>query len=172
MTQSVEVILDEVAETAVFAQWGALAEARLPTAQRQQPDVNHRPHITLYAADAVPAEAEARLNELLPGLDLSATVGPVTVFGPRHGKCILVRSVIGSPDLLALQQQVATICGADPSGLFAAGQWVPHVTLARRMSSAQVAIALEVLGEARPLTTRITQCRRWDGDARTAWWLT
>ncbi len=45
-------------------------------------------------------------------------IGAVLIFGPRHGRSILVRSVVPSEALLRLQARVAELCGAEPEGQF------------------------------------------------------
>jgi 2'-5' RNA ligase len=178
VAQSVELVLDPVSEAALLAEWDRLAVSSLPTMRRRQPDEHHRPHITLYAASQITAVADARLPDLFTGLDLQLRVGALTIFGPRRGSCILVRQVVPSVELLTLQRQVAQVCGADPEGQFGAGRWTPHVTLARRIRTAQLGAALEALsspsenGGPIELSSTARQCRRWDGDHQTAWWLT
>ena len=140
--------------------------------RRSDPDGHHRPHLTLYAADAIPGTAESALPEIVAGIDLTVRVGAVMIFGPRNGTCILVRQVLASVELLQLQQRVALACEADPKGQFGAGRWSPHVTLARRVLSDDVGKAVSVLGSHGEVDARIQRCRRWDGKRRTAWWLT
>ena len=174
MTQSVELLLDERAEAAVRRQWNLLADAGLPSERRADPRPpvdNHCPHITLFAGDAIPADAEDRLSELASGLRLELQLGAVMVFGPRRGRAILVRQVTPSVPLLQLQEQVAALCGAEADGQFGAGRWAPHVTLARRLSTDQVGDALVALDWTadRPVPVEVTACRRWDGSRKTAW---
>jgi len=85
---------------------------------------------------------------------------------------VLARQVVPSVELLRLQQGVAEICGANRHGQFGPGRWSPHVTLARRIDATRVGAALTELGVAEDVATSVRDCRRWDGDARVAWWLT
>ena len=172
MAQSVELTLDASAEAALVAQWDRLAAVGVAKPQRSDPEGHHRPHLTLYAADAIPKPAESELPDIVVGIDLTVRVGAVMIFGPRNGTCILVRQVPASVELLQLQQRVALVCEADPRGQFGAGRWSPHVTLARRVLSDDVGKAVSVLGSHWELDARIQRCRRWDGNRRTAWWLT
>ena len=172
MTQSVELILDPAADAAVRSEWRALAAAGLQTAERPAPSPSHRPHITLLAVDGLSAQSERELPALMSGLDLAVQVGAVTLFGPRRDRYVLVRSVIATSALLDLQRAVAEVCGADPRGQFGPGRWTPHLTLARRVGPHQLAASLAVLGAADGVTTRITECRRWDSEARRDWSLT
>lgn len=170
MAQSVELLLDMRADADLRAQWDALADAGLPSERRSGADLHHRPHITLFAADHLAAEVEGPLVEALTDLRLRLVVGSVMIFGPRHGRSILVRSVVPSQELLRLQARVAEICGADPEGQFGPGRWSPHATLARRVPSDQIGAALEVVGD-RTTTAIVTECRRWDGAAKRSWLL-
>lgn len=172
MAQSVELTFRAAADAVFVEQWRRLAEAGLPSSQRAQASEHHRPHLTLYAADRISADAEMRLPELVVELGLEVTVAAVMVFGPRRGSYVLVRQVVPSLALLRLQRGVSQACGADPAGQFGPGRWSPHVTVAPRIPSHQVGAALDVLGRLEPVADLVQDCRRWDGDRRTAWWLT
>jgi 2'-5' RNA ligase len=173
VAQSVELLLDDHAEQAVRRQWSLLAEAGLPSEHRPSAAEHHRPHITLFAADSLPSEREPSLPGLVAGLDLTLQLGALMIFGPRHGRFILVRSVAASAELLALQARVADVCGEDPAGQFGPGRWSPHITLARRVFVDRTGDVLTALGRTadRPVMARITRCRRWDGTRKTAWLL-
>jgi 2'-5' RNA ligase len=179
MAQSVELVLDPLAEAAVIQEWDRLDAAGLPSSRRPESDQDHRPHVTLYAASRMTAEADTRLPALFTELAVELRVGALMIFGPRHGSCVLVRQVVPSAELLALQRDVAQLCGADPAGQFGVGRWTPHVTLARRIRPEQLGAAVEVLSAALAggrsidgLSSVVRRCRRWDGDRKTAWWLT
>ena len=173
MAQSVELLLDASAEAAIRRQWDLLAEAGLPSERRSASDLYHRPHVTLFASDAVPAPAEDELPGLVADLELELRIGVLMIFGPRRRRCILVRQVTASVDLLALQSRVAAVCAAEPDGQFGAGRWSPHVTLARRLVPGQLGSAVDALDETadRLITARVIGCRRWDGARKTAWLL-
>ena len=172
MAQSVELTLDAAAEAALVAQRDRLAAAGLDRPRRPEPHGQHLPHVTLYAANAISEAAEPALPEIVAGIELTVRIGAVMIFGPRNGRCILVRQVLASMELLELQQRVALACGADPGSQFGPGRWSPHVTLARHLPIDHVVMAVCVLGSRGELDATITRCRRWDGQRRIAWWLT
>jgi 2'-5' RNA ligase len=172
MTQSVELTLEVAADLAVREQWARLAEAGLPTEQRRQPAPSHRPHVTLFAGDTLAVDADERLPEVLAGLELSLRIGSALLFGPRRATFVLVRQVVVTRELLELQAAVAAVCGADPEGHFGPGHWTPHVTLARRVPTAQVGAALAALGDLPDLVAVSRRCRRWDSERRETWELT
>ena len=171
MAQSVELTLDSAAEAVLVAQWDRLAAAGIAKPKRPEPHGHHLPHITLYAADAIPEGAESVLPEIVAGVNLTVHIGALMIFGPRKSESILVRHVAASVQLLELQQRVARACAADPAGQFGQGRWSPHVTLARRVSSDHLGKAVSVLGSRGELDATIQRCRRWDGRRRIAWWL-
>ncbi|MFP5283303.1 MAG: 2'-5' RNA ligase family protein [Actinomycetes bacterium] len=177
MAQSVELLLDPVADGVLRQEWEALAAAGLPSERRSTPSAHHRPHITLFAGDAIDGETDAVLPSAVAGLELHLRVGSPLVFGPRgrhRGSYVLVRQVVPSLELLDLQRRVASVCAADETGQFGPGRWSPHVTLARRLAAEQVGRALPVLGRegGTDLEVHVTVCRRWDGTAKKAWSLT
>jgi 2'-5' RNA ligase len=173
VAQSVELLLDDRAEAALRRQWNLLAQAGLPSEWRPAGGEHHRPHVTLFAADAVPAEAELELPSIVARQELELQLGAVMIFGPRRGRCIVVRQVAASVALLELQARVAAACAADPHGQFGSGRWSPHVTLARRLRVDQVGPALTALDWTadRTISARVVGCRRWDGTRKTAWLL-
>ncbi len=172
MTQSVELLLDAGSEGAVVAEWARLAATGLPTEQRVEPSPTHRPHVTLWAGPVLASDADAALPGLVAGIELPLLLGSLLVFGPYRGRVVLVRQVVASAALLALQSRVARRCGVEPDSHFAPGRWSPHVTLARRVVLDQVGSVLAALGEVADLGAVSRTCRRWDGDAKVAWDLT
>ena len=174
MTQSVELLLDPASEAAVRQEWLALHQAGLPSEVRPGPDDSHRPHITLFAAAEITPAADQALPALVADLHLSLQLGALMLFGPHRDRFVLVHAVVPSNDLLELQRVVGRTCGADRDSYFAPGRWAPHVTVARRVTAAELPAALSALAPvgAADQPMRITQCRRWDGVARRSWLLT
>jgi hypothetical protein len=172
LTQSVELLLDDAAESAIRTQWDLLADADLPTARRREPSPHHAPHVTLWAGDRLSSAAETRLPPVFVDLDLDLMVGGLLLFGPRRWGYVLARQLVVSFDVAALQQKVVQICGVG-YGQFGDGRWSPHITLARRVGADQIGPALQALSDApAELTATVRRARRWDGDRRVAWLLT
>lgn len=169
VTQSAELLLDPVSEAVVLGDWARLAEAGLPTEQRVEPSPTHRPHVTLWAGPAIAAAVDEALPAVVGGLDLPLLLGSLLVFGRRRGQVVLVRQVVPSAALLALQTRVAERCGTEPDSHFAPGRWSPHVTLARRVPVERLGEVVTVLGEVPDVSATSRGCRRWDGDAKVAW---
>lgn len=179
MVQSIELLLDLESDAVIRWQWAALAEAGLPSEQRDRPGDHHAPHITLFAADTLASEAIAKLDAVFAGLDLAVRLGALLIFRPPgrpatrgdggrpRQTCVLVRQAVASAELLSLQEHTRQLCGReDRSGHFGVGFWTPHVTLARRMPLDQLGRALSVLGDDAPIDTHITHGRHWNGDTR------
>lgn len=166
MVQSVELLLDPSSQASVVEEWQALERAGLPS-QAHNTSPSNRPHVTVVAVDQIAASLDERIGAVcVQALPLDVWVGAVMVFG--RDPYVLVRSVVASAELLAVQASVADLVDVAPDAFSAPGRWVPHVTLARRMSANQVAAALPLLsGSALP--ARLDRARRWDGDARREW---
>jgi 2'-5' RNA ligase len=171
MTQSVELLLDDLSEATVLEQWRLLDAAGLPS-QAQHRGPTNRPHVTLAVVPSVAAEAELALarccSEALP---LEVRLGGLAAFG--RDPVVLVRLVVVTRELLDLHARVAGAVALPDDTLLSPGRWTPHVTLARRMPLQQLPDALHALDravEARSGTqVRLEAARRWDGVARRTW---
>jgi 2'-5' RNA ligase len=167
VTQSVELVLDEELDALVRADWDALAAAGLPSQARHRSPSN-RPHFTLAARAAIDESLEAAMALALGEFPVPLRLGALSVFG--RDRFVLVRAVV--PDIGLLQRQAALgdVLGDDAElPYMRAGHWVPHVTLAHRMTPEQVALALSLLHGPREADGYAVGARRWDGDARREW---
>lgn len=169
MAQSVELLLDETTDAAVRAQWELLRAAGLPS-QGNHTGASNRPHVTLVAQDRIDREVEPAMSAACAGLPLPVRLGSLMCFGAA--RFVLVRAVVADIALLRLQQEVQALAG-EPSPHLEAGRWVPHLTLGRRMTADQVALALTLLtgvpdGSAGTNEYAVA-ARRWDGAARREW---
>ncbi|AKK27591.1 2'-5' RNA ligase family protein [Mycobacterium sp. EPa45] len=167
MAHSIELLLDDRADTAVRRLWHALADAGLPSQLRVSSDTN-RPHITVIAAEQIVAAVDESLGELAGLFPLDVALGAPVIFG--GGRLTLARLVVASDKLLAVHEKIYDLCLPFVSNLFAhtmPGQWTPHVTLGRRYTPAQIAEALAAVeGIATDIPARIVGLRRWDGEAK------
>lgn len=172
MVQSVELLLDVVADSLVRDQWAALSAAGLPS-QADHAGASNAPHVTVGVADAIDDAAEARLTSAAGSFPMRLQLGPLVLLG--GGRVVLARMVVMTPELLALH---AAVCEAlsdcpGPSDYLQPGQWVPHVTLARRLKPDMLPHALEVLAAradpATPVQVEAVALRRWDSTARRTW---
>jgi len=163
MVHSIELLLDSESEAAVRQVWKALSHAGL-----RAPAPTSRPHATLVVAEAISPDVDEALHPVLERLPLPCVIGAAMVFG--RSPFVLVRAVVPSVELLELQAEVARISmpyvapGAAPNT--AAGQWTPHVTLARRVDPSQLPRALSIRNFTREIRGRAVGLRRWQGDKR------
>lgn len=159
---SVELIPDAAIEAAVRSEWNRLIDAGLPSSGRN-PSPSNRPHITLAVRDRLDANDVAAAAPVLP---LSLELGGVLLFG-RRGSFVLARQVVPTEALLALHRRVAEWLGPPQPRYANTGpdRWSPHVTLARRLDSAQLAHALRVIDPA-AVTGQAVGLRVWDASAR------
>ena len=167
MTQSVELVLDEGLDALVRADWDALAAAGLPSQARHRSPSN-RPHVTLAARAAIDESLEPAMARALGEFPLALRLGALSVFG--RDRFVLVRAVVARRRAAAPAGRARGRPGAGADlPYMRAGHWVPHVTLAHRMTPEQVAFALSLLHGPREADGYAVGARRWDGDARREW---
>lgn len=156
---SLELLLDDAAEAAVRRDWEALAAAGLSSLAGHTAASN-RPHVTL-AARSSPVPHPLSIDAALP---IPIELGPALLLGSGERR-VLARAVVPSAALLALHAAVLRAAGEgdDPPHLLP-DRWLPHVTLARRLRTADLAPALALLGPA--IEGMGVAVRRWDASTR------
>lgn len=156
---ALELLPDEAGDEAVRRDWQALRDAGLPS-QLDHPGRSNAPHLTVVSAPALPDEAidvaRARLGSLLP---VRARASGLLLLG---GDRLTVARAFDIDDdvvrrVLAVRVQVP---GRAHPG------WLPHVTLARRLSRADAQRAVDVLGS-QDVVLQLTTLRQWDPDEQT-----
>lgn len=152
MLNSVELLLARSGDEAVRLEWAQLLEAELPSQARHRGPSN-APHLTLWAGTGLSESAASALSALTVQLEI--TLGPLVVLG--RGPWALARLVSSTVELLSLRSRVLESTGPDQRDL-----WVPHVTLARRLSAEQVGRALSALTSSDPVSVRVSALRHWD----------
>ena len=154
---SIEMLTDAAGSDVVRRDWQALHDAGLPS-QLDHRGTTNSPHVTVVAAPALAAEHEQRARDLVAALlPVDLRTGGIGLLGGR--KVSLVR-LLDVPDALvrAVLDLRSFVPDVQHSG------WLPHLTLARRVSRADVPAALEVLGHEDVVMT-VTALRRWDPEA-------
>ena len=167
MVHALDVTFDRLTDDRVRTEWQALRDAGLPSLARHT-GASNRPHLTLDSRDRVDAEAEAGLVTVVARLPLDVRVGTVLLFHAKQ-QWVLARHVVVDRPLLELHEHVQSVLGEGGSPLTERGRWVPHVTLARGLTDAQLPEALAVVVESPPFTARALRLRRWDQRAGRAW---
>lgn len=158
--QSLELLLDDQTDARVRAAWTALSDAGLPS-QADHRGASNRPHITLLVRETMDPDGVDASR-----LPLPITLGPPVILG-RDPRWILAWTVVPSAELLALHARAHGALGAgDDAPHSAPGSWTPHVTLARRLSPADLGSALTLLDRAAVREGRATAMRHWDAIAR------
>lgn len=167
MVHSVELLFDDETESAVRQIWDDLAAIGIRS-QAAHRSPSNRPHMTLTVAEQMGDAVPASLCSVLGRLPLDCRIGAPMLFGVRA--ITLVRLVVPSAELLALQSEVHRIClphmpdGPLPNAQ--PGTWTPHVTLARRMPPDQLPKALALRELSRDIRGRATGLRHWDGNVK------
>ncbi len=156
---ALELLPDDAGCDVVRRDWQALRDVGLAS-QLDHRGTTNSPHVTVLAAPALGAEDEQHAVErIAPLLPVRARAGVIGLLGGT--KVSLVR-LLDVPDqlvraVLDLRAEVADVQHAG---------WLPHVTLARRISRADVPAALQVLGHDDVVLT-LSSVRHWDPDAGT-----
>jgi 2'-5' RNA ligase len=159
---SVELLPDGRIDTVVREEWRRLREAGLPSAGMHATPTN-RPHVTVAVRDLVETASVAPLAALLP---IPLELGGIVLFG-RGERFVLARAVVATEQLLEFHRAVAHAVGA-PEARYentARDRWSPHITLARRLHSDQVASALRALALPALLGAAVG-LRVWDSTAK------
>lgn len=154
-----ELLPDDASIEVVRRDWQALRGAGLPS-QLDHRGTTNSPHVTVVAAPALSSDDEERARELVvPLLPIEVRAGGIGLLG--GAKVSLVR-LLDVPDELvrAVLDLRAAVADVQHVG------WLPHVTLARRISRADVPAALHVIGPADAVLS-LTAVRRWDPEAGT-----
>jgi hypothetical protein len=167
MVHSVELLFDDETDAAMRRIWDDLTDAGVRSlADSTSP--SNRPHVTLSVADHMDDAVNDALRPLLGMLPLPCTIGAPTLFG--SGPFTLVRLMIPSTDLLALQAAVHEVCvphmSSGPLPHTEPGHWTPHVTLARKVAPDKLADALSPRRVSGDRRATVVALRHWDGNNR------
>lgn len=163
--RSIELTFDPATEAAFRAEWAALQDAGLPNLGRH-PDASNRPHLTLAAGPGVDLTDPVRAVFAEAGpLPVELRVSGLVLFRAGTSRFVLARPLVMTRSLLDLHR---TVLAAAPGAveLTQPDRWTPHVTLARRLTAAQVSDALEVLGDP-PAAGSCVAARFWNGETKT-----
>jgi 2'-5' RNA ligase len=182
---ALELILDADLDDRVRQAWAVLVDAGLPS-QARHPHPTNRPHVTLTSTDgaaqgrdegdgsteAVPASLVTPLTTALAALPLPVRLDGVVVLGGRRRTVAWL--VVPSAPLLRLHRdlheavhQAAAADGDCGSPLLRPDRWVPHVTLATRLTSEQAGAVVDALGALPAATGTAAAVRAYDLVART-----
>lgn len=161
MAHSIELLFDPDTEDVLRRMWDDLAassvDVRIPPG---------RPHVTVVVAERIDPIVDELLRPVARRLPLRCLIGAPVLFG--RDPVVLTRLVVPSRELLRLHAEVHRLCNAHlipmPNSL--PGQWTAHVTLARRVGSAQLGQALPLVTRPPQLVGQFAALRRWDGDQR------
>lgn len=151
---ALELLPDEAGCELVRRQWRALHDAGLPS-QLDHRGATNSPHVTVLAAPALGADDDQHARDLVAPL-LPVEVRPAGTALLGGSRVSLVR-LVDVPDELvrAVLELRSLVPGVQHAG------WLPHVTLARRLSRDDVPAALDVVGHEDAVLT-LTTLRRWD----------
>lgn len=158
---SIELILDDDTDRLVRADWKSLADAG-HSSLAAHTAASNRPHITLLVRPTLDPLPFTEANAMLP---LRVTLGEPIIFA--HGdRGVLARRVLPTDELRALHRAVHTAAGPGQDAPHTSSdEWMPHVTLARRLRLTALDDALALLGGGHDAVG--VALRRWDSASRT-----
>jgi 2'-5' RNA ligase superfamily len=163
VVHSVELLFDPDTESAIRDVWQALTDVGL-----RSPAPTSRPHATMVVAEGIADDVDGSLSPVTSRLPFPSVVGAPMLFG--RSAFVLVRLVVPSAELLALQAEVFALCAPHltpgPMANCLPGQWTPHITLARRVDPSQLKRALAIRRLGREIEGAVVGLRRWDGDKK------
>lgn len=157
---SIEMLLDAQTEARVRADWHRLAVAGL-SSQGANPAPSNRPHVTMLVRRQL---RERAFQGAVSQLPISIGLGDPIVF--RHGdRGVLARPIRMTRELRSLHESVHRAAAVgDDAPHTAPQEWVPHVTLARRVQLASLERALSLV---EPAFVGVgAALRRWDSRSR------
>ena len=158
--RSIELTFDEQTDAAIRELWQHLSETGLPSLADHRGPTN-RPHVTLAAGAHLEYSAAQRPALALP---IESRFSGVLLFPAGRSRFVVGLGVVASPRLLELHARAhLQLTGA--VDLTRPNAWSPHVTLSRRLTANQVAIALPVL-DVIP-SGRFVGARLWDSAGQT-----
>src|SRR3954452_15751024 len=168
MVHSVELLFDAETDAKVRHLWTELTDTGVRSLASSTSPSN-RPHVTLSVSEDMDNAVDDTLRPLLHRLPFSCTIGAPMLFG--RGPFTLVRLLIPSAELLALQSEVHEVClrhmsSAGPLAHAEPDHWTPHVTLARRVAQDKLADALSLRRMTRDIRATAVGLRHWDGNKR------
>ncbi|MGW5283337.1 2'-5' RNA ligase family protein [Streptomyces collinus] len=165
--RTVEVLLDETAETVVRQAWRRLADAGLPS-QARHPSPTNSPHLTLAACPELTAPIRWELAGAAAVLPLPVRFTGLVRF--ERPTSVLAWALDLDSALAGLHRRVWEAVASDspPETLnpfHHPTRWSPHITLGRtRCPGAFTDRQIPGLLPAPPLSARLTTLRSYDTD--------
>jgi len=161
--------------------WRALADAGVPSLADHAGATN-RPHVTLLAAHGLGGSADDAVRAIAASAPLpTLRLGGLLVFGVPPRGLVLALQVVVDEALLALHGRIHAAVDASPGEPQPGddhedadadpvevvphtrpGSWTPHVSLALRLTTEELARAVAALGRVDPLDAPCAGLRRWD----------
>jgi len=142
--------LDDTADREIRALWQALQDAGVPTRAGGR---RFAPHITFGAAAAIPVRARAAVGAELELLTLPGVWLSMLATFPNPDNVLVLAAVVDT-ELLAVHSAVHDALAGkvrQPLGRHLPGSWVPHCTLAERITPAQLTTGFARLHPVTPI---------------------
>lgn len=165
--RTVELLPDDRLDSMLRGAWRRLAEAGLPSLAGHRHPTN-RPHLTIAEAESLDDGGRATVGAMVADrLPLPTDLVAMGVFARRG--LVLHLVVVPAPELVSLHLAVSERLvglGAGPRPHLVPGRWVPHVTLASRLSRADLSAAADIVADMLPIEGMWVAARSYDDTMR------
>lgn len=156
MSLAVCLLIDDPADAAIRELWRRLEEAGVPSLATHTHG-RHVPHLTLAALRTyrIP-DVQAALAELPPAEPSELHLDALGAF--RRSRCWLAPAA--SATLVTRQEAVVKAAlgtGAELHRHYRPGAWVPHLTLAPRLHTADLPVVARIVYDVLPLSAPLTR---------------
>jgi 2'-5' RNA ligase len=156
MSLAVCLLIDDPADAAIRELWRRLEEAGVPSLATHTHG-RHVPHLTLAALRTYRIPG---IQQALAGLPVAAPVVlHLDALGAfRRSRCWLAPAA--SADLVARHEAVVEAAVGTGAGLhrhYRPGLWVPHLTLAPRLHTADLPAVARIVYDVLPVTAHVTR---------------
>ncbi len=168
MSRGVVLWPDDETSAGIREIWLALEEQGVPSLASETHRL-HQPHCSLSVAEHMPAEEALSAVGVVPSEPLTLHVESVSVFPPNGA---LVLACVVNDALLAEQRRVhrsVTPLSERPWPYFEANAWIPYITLASRLSPAQLALAIPLVVDRLPIRGTFDRGEVEDGTSGENW---
>lgn len=167
MSRGVVLWPDLDTHTVVQEIWEDFASHGLPSAVSSAPP-GHRPHVSLVVADEMDVEAALGRVGKVPGSPIEVLIESFAVVKAGH----LLLNLTPTGQLLIEQARVHSLAVAHstrPWPHYTPDRWLPHMTLARSLTPAQLAEAAPIVTGRLPIRCVLTAGGVEDGTTGERW---
>ncbi len=167
MSRGVVVWPDPDTERVVREIWADLGENGLPSAVSGAPH-GHRPHLSFIVADAMEVDQVLAEVGCFPASPIEVLIESLAVDKAGH----LLLNITPTAELLREQARIHSLSvpfAERPWPHYVPGRWLPHMTLGRSLSPAELSLATELVTTRLPIQCLLATGGVEDGTTGDRW---